>query len=97
MNQLKYKDGSIYFNLTEMAKIINQVPNFAKTTHFNICDLQKYDKDVFKKINDEKLYIQIADINLHTAVSYYGGENGRIYKSTQNNGHYIYWRYCWGD
>ena len=46
---------------------------------------------------DESLYKQIADIELHSMVHLYGGENVRIYKSTQDNEHYIYWRYCWGD
>ena len=96
-NRLFYKDGSIYFTIDELAKIESKVPKFSKKTHFNICDLQMYDKEILNKIKDETKYTQIADVNLHTAVSFYGGENVRIYKSTEDNEHYIYWRYCWGD
>ena len=95
--KLNYKDGGVYFSLQELAKIINVVSDFAKSTHFNICDLQKYDSDALKKLLDTSIYEQIADINLRTAITFYGGENVRIYKSKKENGHYIYWRYCWGD
>lgn len=88
--RLYYKDGSIYFTVNELAKIGNKVPHFSKKTHFNICDLQMYDTEIFEKIKDQNLYKQIADIELHSMVHLYGGENVRIYKSTQNNGHYIY-------
>ena len=71
--------------------------HFLKKVHLDVCDLQEYDKEVLEKLEDEKQYIKIADINLHTAITFYGGENVRIFKSTKENGHYIYWRYCWGD
>lgn len=96
-NRLFYKNGSVYFTFDELAKIESKVPKFSRKTHFDICDLQMYDQKIFEKIKDESLYKQIADIQLHSMVHLYGGENVRIYKSTQDNGHYIYWRYCWGD
>ena len=93
----RYSERSKYFELNEIAKIIEKVPDFVQKVHFDICDIVKYDKDVYQKISDKSLYTLIADINLHTAVTFYGGENVFIYKSTKENGHYIYSRYCWGD
>lgn len=84
-------------SLSETAKIIDKIPDFTKKTCFEIWELHDYDKEILNRLKDENQYKKIADINLYTAVSYYGGKNVEIYKSTKNNGHYVYWTYTWGD
>lgn len=91
-----YSERSRYFELNEIAKIIERIPDFIYKVHFDICDIAKYDEHIYQKVHEKSLYTLVADINLHTAVTFYGGENVFIYKSTKN-GHYIYSRYCWGD
>lgn len=93
----RYTDRSTYFTPQELAKIIEVIPDFTQRVHFDVCDLQKYDEHAYSKLEDKSLYTRVANINLHTAVTFYGGENVFIYKSTKQNGHYIYSRYCWGD
>ena len=97
MKNNRYIEISRGFREDELQKILKVVPDFNKRVYFDICDLQKYDAEALKKVCDTNLYEQIADISLHTMVRLYGGENVRIYKSKKENGHYIYWRYCWGD
>ena len=80
-----------------MQKIIKAVPDFNNKVHFDICDLQKYDDKAIEKVTDENQYTEIANINLHTMVRLYGGEDVRIYQSKKENGHYVFWRHCWGD
>ena len=91
-------------SISEYAKIIQKVPDFATTTHFNILDLEEYDFSVYDKIKDEEEYKLIADVNLFTNVCTYGGRNVFIYKSMKNEikygkekYHYIYSCYAWGD
>lgn len=93
----RYSEKSKYFQLNELAKIVERIPDFIYKVHFDICDIVKYDEQIYSKLKDESLYTLVADINLHTAVTFYGGENVFVYKSTKANGHYIYSRYCWGD
>lgn len=83
-------------SLSESAKIVAKMPDFFERVVFSAIDLQQYDPDIFKKLDDPFKYNRRSDINLHTAVGYYGGENVRIYESN-DNGHYVFWRYTWGD
>lgn len=85
-----------FLSLTESAKIVAKVPDFFQRVFFSAIDLQQYDPDIFKKLGDPFTYNRHPDINLRTAVGYYGGENVRIYESS-DNGHYVFWRYTWGD
>lgn len=83
--------------ISEIAQITTNVPDFIKKTCFDVWELFEYDKNIIENLKDENQYIKIADINVFTAVSYYGGANVEIYKSTKENGHYVYWKYTWGD
>lgn len=83
--------------ISEIAKISTKVPDFTKKTCFDVWELFEYDNHIIDFLKNEKEYIKIADVNVFTAVSYYGGANVEIYKSTKENGHYVYWKYTWGD
>lgn len=84
-------------SLSEIAQIQVNIPDFIKKTCFDIWELFDYDNKIKEKLEDKNQYTKIADINVFTAVSYYGGANVKIYKSTKENGHYVYWKYTWGD
>ena len=84
-------------SLSEIAQIQVNIPDFIKKTHFDVWELFDYDNKINEKLKDENSYQKIADINVYTAVSYYGGANVEIYKSTKENGHYVYRKYTWGD
>ncbi len=82
----------------DIKKIENQIKDFRIKPHFQIADLQYYDKDILKKIENKNLYEKVADITLHfyQDKNHYGGYAVRIYKSKKNS-HYIYWEYYYGD
>ena len=80
----------------EKAKICREIPDFNTKTKFSLPDLQKYDPEIIYKIQDRNIYTLIADINLHMAISFYGGNNVFIYRHISGE-YYIYEEYCWGD
>lgn len=85
-----------FLKINEAAKIVAKVPDFLERVVFSAIDLQQYDPDIFKKLADPFKYNRRLDVTLYTAVGYYGGELVRIYESI-DNGHYVFWRYTWGD
>lgn len=85
-------------NQEELKTIRKHIKDFGITATLNLSDLQYYDNNIFKKLDDKNLYEEIADINLNriNGPTIYGGENIRIYKSKTKK-HYIYSCYYWGD
>jgi len=95
--EVSYYHDNPKFSAFELERIIEKVPDFCKKICFDFNDLQKYDSSIFNKLHDPTRFNLIADIRLHVAVLFYGGENIFIYMPINSNDYYIYSRYCWGD
>lgn len=82
----------------EIEKVQKHIKDFAKTTTFNIADLQYYDNEILKKVEDKNLYEKVLDINLFKIESknFYGGIDITVYKSIKSK-HYVYSCHSWGD